>query len=303
MIVVFGSVNADLFLNVPYLPKRGQTVLCPTYVFRPGGKGANQAVAAARAGAEVKMIGRVGTDPYAEPVRAALHQAGVDVNLIHHSETMTGIAAVMVEEGGENQIVVASGANLQANAEQIPEALLSRETTLVLQMEVSRTETEAAIWRARQAGCRIILNLAPVGDIDEAALRACDILVVNEGEAQGLAGVSDTPENHARRFAHYYALDSIITLGGSGAILATKSTLFRINALDIDPIDTVGAGDAFVGVLAASLDTGAQVPCALRQASVAAGLTCLHEGAQSGLPTMAEINAVIAQLDPAKPID
>ncbi len=296
MIVVFGSVNADLFLNVARLPARGETVLCPTYIFRPGGKGANQAAAAVAAGGAVKMVGRVGRDPYAQPVLDALREAGVDASLVEQSDGVTGTAAVMVEASGENQIVVASGANMQVTTEQIPDALLTKGTTLVLQMEVPVKEIEAAIWRARQSGCRIILNLAPALPIDEAAIRACDVLVLNQGEANSLAGVERGPEEQAAAFTERYALDCIITLGGQGAVLATSDMLFRIGALDIEPVDTVGAGDAFVGVLATSLDGGAAISYALRQASVAAGLACLQEGAQSGLPTMAEIESVSPRL-------
>jgi ribokinase len=298
MIVVFGSVNADLFLNVARLPARGETVLCPTYIFRPGGKGANQAVAAAAAGGAVKMIGLVGRDSYAQPVLNALRAAGVDASLVEQSDGVTGTAAVMVEAGGENQIVVASGANMQVTADQIPDALLTKGTTLLLQMELPVEEIEAAIWRARQSGCRIILNLAPALPIAEAAIRYCDVLVLNQSEANSLAGVERDPGEQAAAFAQRYALDCIITLGGRGAVLATSDTLLRIGALDIEPVDTVGAGDAFVGVLATCLDSGAAISYALRQASVAAGLACLQEGAQSGLPTRAEIESVSPRLAP-----
>ena len=302
MILVLGSVNADLFLNMTRLPNRGETVLCPSYTFRPGGKGANQAAAAARAGAAVRMIGCVGDDPFAGPVLDALTGIGVDVVDVAKTDGVTGTAVVMVEAGGENQIVVASGANLAVSAEQIPETYLGRGTTLVLQMEIPVPQIEAAIWRARQAGCRIVLNLAPALSIDEAALRVCDVLVLNQGEAGTLAGQTRDPAVHAQAFAARYALDCIITLGGAGAILATMNGLFRIDALDIDPIDTVGAGDAFVGALAASLDGGAAISYALRQASVAAGLACLQEGAQTGLATLAEIESVLPRLASAVPL-
>jgi ribokinase len=299
MILVFGSVNADLFFNVTRLPARGETVLSPSYVFRPGGKGANQAAAAARAarpGGHVRMVGRVGRDPFAGPVLDALRDDGVDIDLIAETTGVTGTAAVMVEESGENQIVVASGANLAVTADQVPDSLLGPDTTVVLQMEIPAAETEAVIHRARQAGSRIILNLAPALPIAEAALHACDVLVLNEGEANSLAGTDDDAERHAQSFAARYALDCIITLGADGAVLANDDMLFRIGALDIEPVDTVGAGDAFVGALAASLDGGAAITYALRQASVAAGLACLQEGAQSGLPTLAEIESVTPRL-------
>lgn len=302
MILVLGSVNADLFLKVARLPNRGETVLCPSYVFRPGGKGANQAAAAARAGAAVRMIGCVGDDLFADPVLESLREAGVDVGDVVKTQGVTGTATVMVEDGGENQIVVASGANLDVTADQIPEAYLGRGTTLVLQMEIPVKQIEAAIWRARQAGCRIILNLAPALSIDQAALRVCDVLVLNQGEADTLAGEARDPADQAHAFAVRYALDCIITLGGDGAILAAGNGMFRIGALDIEPLDTVGAGDAFVGALAASLDGGAAISYALRQASVAAGLACLQEGAQTGLATLAEIESVLPRLAPAAPL-
>ena len=299
MILVLGSVNADLFLNVARLPDRGETVLCPSYVFRPGGKGANQAVAAARAsrsGGGTRMIGRVGRDPYARLVLDALRAGGVDIALIEAIDGVTGTAAVMVEESGENQIVVASGANMAVTADQVPDCLLGPETTLVLQMEVPVPEIEAVIHRAHRAGCRIVLNLAPALRITDAALGACDVLVLNEGEANTLAGAEDDPEIHAKTFAEKFTLDCIITLGGSGAVLATSGMMFRIGALQIEPVDTVGAGDAFVGALAASLDGGAAISYALRQASVAGGLACLQEGAQTGLPTLVEIESVTPRL-------
>ena len=242
------------------------------------------------------MIGRVGRDPYARPVLDALRGGGVDIAHVDAMEGMTGTAAVMVEESGENQIVVASGANMSASADQIPDSLLGPGTTLVLQMEIPVPEIEVAIHRARRAGCRIILNLAPALPIGEAALEACDVLVLNEGEANTLAGTQDEPEAHAQALAKKFALDCIVTLGGSGAVLATDDMMFRIGALEIEPVDTVGAGDAFVGVLAASLDGGAAITYALRQASVAGGLACLQVGAQSGLPTLAEIESVTPRL-------
>ena len=299
MILVFGSVNADLFLNVARLPARGETVLCPTYVFRPGGKGANQAAAAARAarpGSQVRMVGRVGRDPHAQPVLEALSASGVDTELIEAVDGVTGTAAVMVEESGENQIVVASGANMLVTNDQVPDALLGPDTTVVLQMEVPIREIETVIHRSRAAGCRIILNLAPALPIEESALNACDVLVLNEGEASTLTGVEQDPESQVQSLAVKYELECIVTLGGAGAVLATGETMFRIGALDIDPIDTVGAGDAFVGALAASLDGGAAISYALRQASVAGGLACLQEGAQTGLPTLAEIESVSPRL-------
>ncbi len=303
MIVVFGGLNADLFLRVERAPARGETVLCPGYEFRPGGKGANQAVAAARAGAETAMAGCVGRDPFAAPVLDALRAAGVDVGAVRAVEGATGTAAVMVEADGDNRIVVASGANLAARADDIPGAALGPGATLVVQMEVRPEETAAAIRRARAAGGRVVLNLAPARAFDSAAVSACDALVANEVEAEALAGGVGDALSRARSLARRHALDCAVTLGGAGAVLAAADgSAWRIGALDIAPVDTVGAGDAFVGALAAALDVGSRAPEALRRASVAGGLACLREGAQDGLPTAAEIDRALPRLAPAVPV-
>ena len=300
MLVVFGSINADLFFNVGRLPVRGETVLCPGFVFSPGSKGANQAAAAARAGAQVAMIARVGRDPFARPVVDALAAAGVDVSGIAATDGVTGTAAVMVEPGGENQIVVASGANLMARADDVADSRLGPDTTLVLQMEVPTAENAALIARAKARGCRVVLNLAPAGALDVAALAALDVLVVNQGEADALAGAHAAAEAHARAFHQRWGVAAVVTLGARGAVLADAGGVWRLGALEVDAIDTVGAGDAFVGVLAAALDAGADIRMAAARATVAAGLKCLAAGAQAGLPGAAAIDAALPRLAPAR---
>ena len=161
MILVFGSLNADLFFNINNLPKKGETVLCSEYKFQPGGKGANQAVAAASLGGHVEMIGSVGNDVFASPVIDALQNSNVGVSGIIQRQVTTGTACVMVENQGENQIVVASGANLKTTSDQVSDAQLNEDTILILQMEVPIAEIRKVICRAREAGCKIILNLAP----------------------------------------------------------------------------------------------------------------------------------------------
>ncbi len=298
MIVVFGSINVDILLPVKRLPVRGETVLCQSCEMQPGGKGANQAAAAARCGGEVRMIGCVGKDLHAVPALETLRAFGVDLDLVAEADAVTGTAAVMIEESGENQIVAASGANLSVRADQIPAGILDQKTTLVLQMEVPVPEIETAIACARQAGSRVLLNLAPALPIAEAALQQCDVLVLNESEARSLADAGRDPEVQAPELASRFTLDCIITLGGDGAVVATSEGVFRIDALQIDPIDSVGAGDAFVGTLAAALDRGTMLIESAGMASVAGGLTCLRNGAQTGLPDLAEIEASLSRLAP-----
>jgi ribokinase len=290
MILVFGSINVDLLVPVSLLPQPGETVLGGDYVLLPGGKGANQAVAARRAGAAVAMAGAVGADSFAGVALQALRRDGVDLGLVQRVDRPTGCAAIMVGAAGENLIAVASGANRAVTAASVPDSVLGRETILVCQMEVPVAETSALIRRARAAGARVVLNLAPAAPIDPWIFAEIDILVANAGEAAMLGA---DPAGLARRLRQ--AL--VVTAGGarSTAFLADGGQI-DTPALAIEPIDTTGAGDTFVGVLAAGLDRRLALNEALRQASAAAGLACLAHGAQTAMPERAAIEAAAARL-------
>ncbi len=300
MIVVFGSINADLIMAVDALPGAGETVLCPSYRVAPGGKGANQAAAAARAGAEVAMFGRVGADGFGDLAVQALTDAGVDTAGVLRAPVPTGCAAVGVDKAGENQIIVASGANLRARADQVPDAVLGRGTTLVLQLEVPVGEVAAMTARAARAGARIILNAAPAGPAPDALLAGADVLVVNGIEAEALCRGTAGPEAAARTLAETLGVICAVTLGGEGARAFGPEGAWSVDALPIAPVDTTGAGDAFVGVLAAALDRGRRFEESLHRASVGAGLACLAEGAQSALADEAAIDERLADLAPAR---
>lgn len=295
MITVFGSINADLFFTVDRLPARGETVLTPTVTMQPGGKGANQAAAAARAGGETRFVGCVGADALAAPVLAALREAGCDIAGVRRVPGATGTAAVLVERSGENQIVVASGANGAVAADQLD--ALAPGGTLVCQMEIPEAETAAALARARRSGMRTVLNLAPARAVGTDVLADVDFLILNEGEAAVLAGGAAPPLETARRLARDHDLTCVVTLGGDGALAVTpRGTGWRVGTLTVDAVDTVGAGDAFVGVLAASLNGGRDLADALHRASVAAGLACTRPGAMAALPTADEIDARLSAL-------
>jgi ribokinase len=303
MLLVFGSINIDLVFRVAALPGPGETVLGPSYTTVPGGKGANQAVAAARAGGTVRMVGRVGRDGFAGLALAALRSGGVDVAGIASGEEPTGCASIGVDDQGENQIIVASGANALVAADQVDAALLGPDTTLVLQMELPRLATETLIARARRHGARIVLNLAPALPLAEDALRAVDVLVVNAGEGATLAktlGIAAKAETLAVDLARALGNTVVMTRGKEGAVAASEAGTWRVAALSITPVDTTGAGDAFVGVLAASLDEAQSLADALHRASVAAGLACLALGAQASLPDRAAIDHAMSRL--AKPV-
>jgi ribokinase len=300
MIIVFGSLNADLFFAVDRLPTPGETVLTPTVTLQPGGKGANQAAAAALAGAETRFVGCVGDDALGAPVLAALAAVGCDVSGVSRVPGATGTAAVMVEASGANQIVVASGANGAVRAEHLGPGDLRAGTTLVCQMEIPTAENAKVLARAKRAGVRTVLNLAPAQPVQRELLDDVDVLVVNEGEAEVLAGRQAAPAATARQLAARHGLTCLVTLGGAGAVAMTaEGSGWRIGVLPVTVVDTVGAGDAFVGMLAASLDRGADLPTALHRASVAAGLACTRAGAMAAMASADEIEGRLSELPAA----
>ena len=311
MIVVFGSINVDLLFGVDALPRAGETVLCPGYRAAAGGKGLNQAVAAARAAADpaasVRMVGRVGADGFVPLALAALEDAGVGTEAVTRSALPTGCAAVVVDRAGENQITVASGANTDLPPEALPEDWLGPETVLVLQMEVTLQSNWAVVARAKARGARVVLNLAPAKPVPADLLPSVDLLVLNEieagmlADAQGLGAGSG--EAAARAIAERYRVTTVVSLGSAGAAAFAPDAAWRCGALAIEPVDTVGAGDAFVAALALGLAAGATLPAMLHRASVAGGLACLGVGAAPAMPQAAEIEARLADLPPARPLD
>lgn len=301
MITVLGSINVDLTFPVAKLPRPGETVLTATFTEAIGGKGANQAVAAARDRAACRFIGCVGRDDLGARARAAMIEAGIDVTGLRTVEGPTGLASIWVDAEGRNMIAVASGANRAVKAEPLDACALSDDDVVVLQMEVPPRETELAIACAKRAGARVILNLAPALPIDRSALGHVDILVLNEHEADtlcvdlafgnGIAG--GAPERQLRALARELRRTVVITLGEAGAIAAHDDVLWRVAALPVQSIDTTGAGDCFVGALAAGLDRGASLPEAMRRGVVAASLACTSVGAQPSFAGAARIDAAM----------
>jgi ribokinase len=289
MILVFGSINIDLIVPVPALPDPGETVLGNDYQLLPGGKGANQALAARRAGAAVMMAGAVGNDGFANAALELLRRDGADLALVRRVERPTGCAAIMVGRSGENLIAVAPGANREALAAEVPDNLLGPHTTLLCQNEVPMVETAALLRRAHSRGARTLLNLAPAGPIEPGLLADLDYLVVNEVEAATLGGDPAIVSRQTRR-------GLIVTRGarGAAAYLHDRGRI-EVPALAVDPVDTTGAGDTLVGVLAAGLDQQLPLDTALRRASAAAGLACLARGAQTAMPDRAAIDAAVAR--------
>ena len=310
MIVIFGSMNADLVFSVDALPRPGETVLCPSYRPVAGGKGLNQAVAAARANTDpassVQMVGRVGPDGFAPLALQALKDAGAGTEAVTESALPTGCAAVIVDRAGENQITVASGANTDLWPEALPDEWLGPETVLLLQMEVPLDSNWAVARRAKARGARVVLNLAPAKPAPAELLPSFDLIVLNEIEAgmlaraQGLGEASG--EEAGRAIAARFGVTTVVSLGSAGAAAFGPDEAWRCGALAIEPVDTVGAGDAFVAGLALGLAAEAPLSAMLHRASVIGGLACLREGAAPAMPSAEEIEARLGDLAPAQPI-
>ena len=303
MIIVFGSLNIDMVMPVDHFPKPGETVLTVSdYLTRPGGKGSNQAVAAARSGAKVAVVGKVGDDGFGRRCINNLKKQSIWASGIGISERPTGCASITVNSHGENMVLVAPGANFDTTSDQVPDEILSDKNTLLAQMEITTSETWNVIARAYARRARVILNASPAGKIPHEILDDLDFLIMNEIEAHQVArglGLDDAETIPlARKIADLGDLTCIITMEDKGAVAASKSEIWRVGALSIVPVDTTGAGDAFCGIFAASLEAGDDLQGALHRASVGASLSCLGMGAQAAMPFAEDIDARLADLPP-----
>jgi ribokinase len=299
MITVFGSINMDLIATTARLPKPGETVTGTGFSTAAGGKGANQALAARRAGASVRMAGAVGSDSFADGALALLKQAGTDLSLTKTASEPTGTAHILVGGDGENVIVVVASANGTVSADDAQTAVetMSAGDTLMLQLEIPPASVEKALVAAKSKGITSIINIAPL-TADAARLgRMADIVVANETEFELLAGregLSATEREDAMQaLSRETGQTVIVTLGAEGVVAVRSGNIHRAKGLKIEPVDTVGAGDTFCGYLAASLDAGLDFDAALRRAAVAGSLACLNPGAQPAIPLAAEVDAKI----------
>ena len=279
---VVGSLNADLVVTAPTLPGPGETVGGGRFERHGGGKSANQAVAAARRGARVRMVGAVGDDELGEEAVALLAAEGIDVSPVRRLEGhATGVALIVVDEAGENQIAVAPGANAVLDAASVEQALRGAAGGVVLAgLEVRDDAVLAAARAARAAALGLVLNPAPARRLSEALLALSPLLTPNLAEARALTG-EDEPEAAARALARRTGAPVVVTLGRAGALLVDGDALERVPAPRVDAVDTTGAGDAFNGVLAYELARGAAVPDAVRAAVEVAAETTRAAGARS----------------------
>lgn len=257
----------------------------------PGGKGANQAVAAARAGgADTQMVLALGTDAYAQLLEASLHGAGVQTHIVRSTAQATGTAFICVARDAENAITVAPGANMELAPEHLPP--LDGVTHLLMQLETPLATISAYARAARAAGVRVVLNAAPAQALDAALLELVDILIVNQGELASITGVAGSIGDG---LAQLRVPLVVVTLGARGCCARRGKAFFLQPAFAVDALDTTGAGDTFCGVLVAALDRNLGLADALRQASAASALACTRAGAQSAIPDQAEVAALLSR--------
>lgn len=296
-IVVLGSMNMDLVAYVPRAPARGETVTGRAFRTVPGGKGANQAVAAARAGAEVAMIGAVGADDFGVRLRANLEHCSVDTDLLRTAEGASGTAHIVVDDEGGNAIVVVPGANATLTAlSHGDEALIGTADALLLQLELPLSVVTEGAATARRLGVRTVLTPAPAQPLPPELLAATDLLVPNEHEAAALTGLTD-PHAAARALLRDVP-EVVITLGAAGSLYAARGgEPVTVPAPRVRAVDTTAAGDTFVGALAVALGEGRPVRDALAWAQTAAALSVQREGASTSMPYRTEIEAAFGSLD------
>ncbi|MEV6716460.1 ribokinase [Lentzea sp. NPDC051208] len=282
-LLVLGSANADLVVEVGRRPAGGETVLGGDTVVLPGGKGANTAVAAARVGASVALVGAVGGDGYGSLLRESLESSGVDTALVKTSSRPTGIAYITVTPDGENSIVVSPGANADVSPSDVDALSFDGAAVLTCSLEVPLETVIHAIGAASRAGVRTVLNLSPVAELPAETLRQLTVLIVNEHEAAQLA--SDW-----RSLLELGPSSAIVTLGSRGAAVVEESGVVEVPAIEVaEVVDTTGAGDAFAGALSARLAEGDDLVQAARYAAKVAALSVTKAGAQPSYPTAAEV--------------
>ena len=291
-IIVVGSLNMDLVARAPRIPQPGETIIGGDFHSVPGGKGANQAVAAARLGARVSMVGRVGDDTFARPLLDNLAAAGVDhAYVIQDSLAATGVALIVVDDAGQNSIVVASGANMRLSPADVETAAsaISAADVLLLQLESPLETVSRAAEVAHTHGVRVVLNPAPARVLPNELLSLVDVLIPNESETALLTGmpVGDQVEVEAAAAAlrESGVGTLILTLGERGALLAGEEETSLFPAFEVTPVDTTAAGDAFVGGFAVALAEGESLPEAVRWGNAAGALAATQLGAQPSLPT------------------
>lgn len=303
-ILVLGSLNMDLIVRTPRLPAPGETILGTGFSTAPGGKGANQAVAAAKLGAPVKMIGRVGADDFGKTMRSSLNAVGADTQyLVTDNEAATGIASIWVDDRGQNSIIVAPGANARVGRADVDaaSAAFRHARVLVAQLEIPLETVQYAFQIARKHNCLTVLNPAPAQPLSRKILELVDLVIPNETEAAQLTGMTVQDMTGAHNAANVLkqmgARRILITMGDKGAFfLDDDAPPLPVPPFAVRAVDTTAAGDAFVGALAAARARDKDWTTSLREASAAGALAVTRPGAQPSLPTRAELDEFLNQV-------
>lgn len=285
-VLVVGSANADLVVPVDRRPAGGETVLGGDTVVSPGGKGANTAVAAARLGADVSLLGAVGDDGHGRLLRASLADAGVSARYLRTVDRPTGVAYITVTPDGENSILVSPGANSALAPGDLTEDVFDGVRVVVLSLEVPLPTVESAVARAAEKGVRVLVNLSPAARLSAETLAALDVLLVNEHEAGYLLGADDADP---RKLLELGPRAAVVTRGAAGAVVIDGDMSTAVESSRVTAVDTTGAGDAFAGALAAALAEGVDLVEAARRAVRVAAVSVTRHGAQPSYPTAAEL--------------
>jgi ribokinase len=297
-IIVVGSINLDMVIQTPRAPEAGETIVGRTLSYVPGGKGANQAVAAARLGGQVTMIGRVGDDPFSRPMCENLTSNGVAASHVRATaETSTGVAVILLEDNGENRIVLAQGANGALRPEDVDAAadVFQGAACILLQNEVPLETTVRAARLGREAGALVVWSPAPAPESLPPELPSLvDLVLPNETEAAMLSGVAGSPGSMAEGLLQKGFRTALITLGSRGSLWAGEDEHFETPAIEVEVVDTTAAGDTFAGAVAVALAEGMPPREAVRFASVAAGLSVTRLGAQNGMPSREQVESRLA---------
>jgi len=300
-ILVVGSLNADLVVRTLHFPQPGETISGEDLQVIPGGKGANQAVAASRLGANVSMLGRVGKDNFGDFLLDNLKSNDVDSQLVQREGTSTGTAIIVVDANGQNSIVLSPGANGKVTSADVEHASFSTFSLLLLQLEIPIPTVLTAAKLAKENGVRVLLNPAPAKELPDELISLADFIIPNETELNLLTGMEvndiSTAEAAAMALLERGALNVIVTLGNNGALIATNEFTIHIPSFDVDVVDTTAAGDAFIGGLATRLlDSTSSLAEAVRYGCACGALATTKFGAQPSLPTKEEVERLMSHL-------
>jgi ribokinase len=295
-ICVLGSANMDLVVTVDRAPESGETVVGHKFMQIPGGKGANQALAAARAGGSVRIIGAVGDDAFGQRIRVALEADGIDTTGLRVVDEPTGTAHIVVDGDGENSIVVISGANgTVSSLTDDHRAVIRTSDVLMLQLELPIEIVDAAARWGAEHGVKVVLTPAPVRPVAANLLEAVDLLVPNEHEATLLTG-EDDPRSAAEAFLAQGPRAVAVTMGRRGCLYADSAQLLEVPAIEVATVDTTAAGDTFVAALTVALAEGRAVSECLEWATAAAAISVQRPGASASMPHRQEIDALVADI-------